>query len=472
MKVVRLNLSSLNRTLTFVLLLMTLTTTVYVLRLGITFQPLCRDDYQNVAGSAPNGTDPAHSEKYSHPKYDVIREYHSRGLGLRHKFNCRKLFEDDEHEHEKASMYKTAHEKTFTTFPDNKAPSLLKDCEAFKHIRGYRNETGSEEEQRFPLAYVVLVHRDFEHLERLLRSLYMPQHSFCIHVDAKSPESLKTAAHALAECFPNVALVSEPQTIIYAHMTRLMADIVCMRDLLELDQKWKYLINYAATEFPLRSNLETVQILKSLKGRNDIHESYKARIPERYKWEYAVVNGRMKATTVTLAPPPHNITITKGQAYNTFSREFVEWALTDPKPRDLLKWSEKTYSPDEHYWGTLNNLYHNPFLHTPGGFKGEPDKKGYITKFISWQYSNPKFKCQGQVIHSICVFSARDLPTMLFQNHIGANKFDLTFDPVAYACMEEYLENKTASTLPFNLAFYKRLYFVHMNSSHSGLTSS
>lgn len=190
MKVVRLNLSSLNRTLTFVLLLMTLTTTVYVLRLGITFQPLCRDDYQGVASSVPNGTDPhgdAHSVRYSLPKYDVIREYHSRGLRLRRKFNCRKLFEDDEPEHEKASLHRSVHEKTFPTFPDNQVPSLLKDCEAFKYIRGYRNETGTEEEQRFPIAYVVLVHRDWEHMERLLRSLYMPQHAFCIHVDAKSP---------------------------------------------------------------------------------------------------------------------------------------------------------------------------------------------------------------------------------------------------------------------------------------------
>ncbi|CAL1537064.1 unnamed protein product [Lymnaea stagnalis] len=483
MRVIRLNLSTVNRTLTFFLLLVTVGASLCFLRLCFKYEQSCNENNfvqtsfsnasflrQNLAGTIFGRVrgfgvvPPAETSdlgRFSHPRYDAVKDYQTKVVEQRRRFSCTKLFEDDRMEQDKAAVYTTLHRSTFQTFPGATVPKMVADCGAFKAIRGYRAHRGGPEEQGFPLAYIILVHSDFEHLERLLRALYMPQHSFCIHVDAKAPEHLKSATAALAECFENVALASEPQTIIYAHMSRLMADIVCMKDLLDLDSSWKYLINYAATEFPLRTNLETVKILHSLQGRNDIHESFKARVKDRYKWQYEVINGKMKATSVTLAPAPHNITITKGQAYNAYSRQFVEWALTDPKPRDLLKWSEKTYSPDEHYWGTLNNLFHNGFLNSPGGFEDDPDKKGYITKFISWQYSNPRYKCHGKVVHNICVFSSRDLPTLLNQMHLGANKFDLTSDPIAYSCMEELLENKTRADVPFNLAYYKNLHFVH-----------
>ncbi|CAG5121623.1 unnamed protein product [Candidula unifasciata] len=329
---------------------------------------------------------------------------------------------------------------------------------------------GDDVERQFPLAYVILVHKDFEHLERLLRTIYMPQHSICIHVDNKVPDSLKQAVSSLVRCFPNVVLASKPQDIIYAHMSRLLADVVCMQDLVHKDRSWRYLINYAATEFPLRTNLETVKILQALHGLNDIHEQYERRLEQRYKTEFHVIDGRIKQTKIALPPPPFNITIVKGQAYNTFSRAFLEWVFTDEKPRALLEWCNKTYSPDEHYWASLNDLYHNAFLESPGGFKGHPDKKGYITRFISWQYTNPKWKCRGKIVHNICIFSALDLPGLLPEMHLAANKFDLTLDPLAYSCMEELLENRTRAHLPFSLQDYTRLYFVNYkppsNTSH------
>ena len=69
-------------------------------------------------------------------------------------------------------------------------------------------------------------------------------------------------------------------------------------------------------------------------------------------------------------PPPHGITIVRGSAYGTFSRDFVRFILEDERARDLLSWSRTTYSPDEHYWATLNHLKDNPFLQTPGGYPG------------------------------------------------------------------------------------------------------
>ena len=54
-----------------------------------------------------------------------------------------------------------------------------------------------------------------------------------------------------------------------------------------------------------------------------------------------------------------------------FSRKFVEYVVFDPRSQDFLKWSENTYTPDEHFWASLNALKFNPHLNTPGGNLGD-----------------------------------------------------------------------------------------------------
>ncbi|XP_005113206.2 beta-1,3-galactosyl-O-glycosyl-glycoprotein beta-1,6-N-acetylglucosaminyltransferase [Aplysia californica] len=391
---------------------------------------------------------------------EILDEYSKKGAVLRKKFNCSKLFAHNDSEMEKVRQHHARYNGTYTTITSENAVRMLEDCNTFKKARGYGSDLNSDEEQDFPIAFIVLVHRDFEHLERLLRLVYRPQNIFCIHVDAKVDESLKRAVASLAECFPNVILASKPQKIVYAHISRLNADMICMKDLLAHGAPWKYLFNMAATELPLRTNLEMVKILKTFHGLNDIRENYRHRMEKRFIWDFKVENGAIKRADTKHPPPPHNLTITKGMAYNSFSREFVEWALTDQRSKDLLAWSEATYSPDEHYWATLNNLFHNGFLQTPGGFYGHPESKGYVSRYISWQYEDSLKKCQGRIIRHICIFSAFDLHVLITMKQMAANKFDLTFDPIAYGCMEEQIQRKTSTGKSLSLNTYENLFFV------------
>jgi len=50
-------------------------------------------------------------------------------------------------------------------------------------------------------------------VERLLRSIYMPQNVYCIHVDAKSPSHVHQAAAAIANCFDNVFIASRLESV-------------------------------------------------------------------------------------------------------------------------------------------------------------------------------------------------------------------------------------------------------------------
>ena len=49
----------------------------------------------------------------------------------------------------------------------------------------------------------------------------------------------------------------------------LEPELVCMRELLRFT-KWRYFINLTGQEFPLKTNLELVRIMKALNGSNDM----------------------------------------------------------------------------------------------------------------------------------------------------------------------------------------------------------
>lgn len=367
-------------------------------------------------------------------------------------FNCEKLFNGDNAEIERANAYFNTIRslQQFHSRDDENIRSLALNCKEYKKSRGYFDTPLSTEEEIFPIAYNILFYKNPEQFERLLRAIYRPQNQYCIHVDKKTPRDTFESVELLTDCFDNVFIASKLEVVIYASYTRLTADINCMRDHVERGYVWNYLLNMAASEFPIMTNLQIVKILKEFDGANDIHEVFTTLDQERFKKKHFTYidmrsnKGHIIHTKQTKEDPPHGLTITKGNAYNVFSRAFIEFVLEDGVARDLLGWSADTFTPDEHYWATLNNVYSNPFLKTPGGFKGHPDQKPFYGRYIGWNSPNHTTRCKARhFVHNICVFSFRDLPMLKQRHKLIANKFDIEYDPLVYMCMEEWIQNKT-----------------------------
>ncbi|KAG7242394.1 hypothetical protein INR49_023482 [Caranx melampygus] len=59
----------------------------------------------------------------------------------------------------------------------------------------------TREEEDYPLAFIIVVHKELELFVRLLRAIYMPQNVYCIHVDAKAPLEYQRAVQKLVSCF-------------------------------------------------------------------------------------------------------------------------------------------------------------------------------------------------------------------------------------------------------------------------------
>ena len=249
-------------------------------------------------------------------------------------------------------------------------------CVKFKLSRGYHLKALDPEEENFPIAFNIIMHMDIDQVEMLLRSIYRPQNSYCIHIDAKCDPDVVESVRAIASCFDNVFLASQLERVVYAGYSRLQADINCMKDQLKSPVKWKYLLNVAGQEMPAKSNLEMVKILKIYNGANDVEGIYGARIHRwRFEDEYVEIDTEtnhagLNKTGKKNLKPPYGIDIVRGSAYGVFSRNFTDYIINNEKSQALLEWSKKTYSPDEHYWATLHHTKINPHLHTPGGYSG------------------------------------------------------------------------------------------------------
>lgn len=182
--------------------------------------------------------------------------------------NCELIFAGDKRETNRIRDLSDAVTNPYR-IEDGYYKKRCENCTAFKLERGYLSAPVSEEEKNFPIAFSIIMYRSVEQFERLLRAVYRPHNYYCIHVDVKSSSTVRTAVRAIANCFQNVFLLSEAFDVKWGRISVLQPDLACMKRLLEYPS-WKYFINLAGEDFPLKTNSEIVQILRAYSGGNDV----------------------------------------------------------------------------------------------------------------------------------------------------------------------------------------------------------
>ncbi|TSL97357.1 Beta-1,3-galactosyl-O-glycosyl-glycoprotein beta-1,6-N-acetylglucosaminyltransferase [Bagarius yarrelli] len=362
--------------------------------------------------------------------------------------DCNKILQGDPDEIKHAKILTiTKSFRQMTRVTDNQYIKQTENCEHFLRTRKYITFPLSKEEEVFPVAYSIVVHHKVQNFERLLRSIYSPQNLYCIHVDKKAPQSTKTAIGSIISCIKNVFLAGQVEEVVYGSWSRVQADINCMKDLYQVNSKWKYFINLCGQDFPIKTNLEIVRALKSLAGTNSL-ETQITPAHKVYRWKksHQVINGRIQTTNQDKSPPPFGMKIFSGGAYIVVSRDFVRYVLEDPEAQVLMSWLNDTYSPDEFIWATMQRI---PGV--PGFLRAHPkfdvSDVYSISRLIKWAAHEGAFNkvypaCQGIHIRDVCVYGVGDLQWIIKQHHLFANKFDTDFDPIAIRCLERYLRHK------------------------------
>ena len=181
--------------------------------------------------------------------------------------NCKRIIDGDKTEIRKAYDLGTRkHQETIV----DRFIRMTQNCSQFILMGGYIISELTQEEADFSIAYSILMYKDVEQVERLLRMIYRPQNIYCIHVDRKSNSSTYHAMKAIVSCFDNVFMSPNRVRMVWGYFEILRADLFCMEELLKRSKTWKYFINLTGQEFPLRTNYELVKILKAYNGANDI----------------------------------------------------------------------------------------------------------------------------------------------------------------------------------------------------------
>lgn len=359
---------------------------------------------------------------------------------------------------EAAERYMKTHPRQMGLQADRDLRRIAQDCVRFRSEMGYGELPVAKEELDFPVAFSILVHKHAAQLERLLRAVHRPHNYYCIHVDANSSDDVFQAVRAVSRCFTNVFLPSERVAVTYAHFTRLQADLSCMRELVVRGKGWRYLINLTGQMYPLKTNLEIVKILKTLRGFNDIGclpIGDSQMLLNRYRYKWTIVNDRLAKTRETNAIPPFNITVAKGLAYGAFTREFLEHVLNDGKVQAFLNWTRDTFSPDEFFWATVGNQAINPQLQSPGALQLLPGKGPFLSTLVQWVHSSRK--CGGKYVRGICIFGVSDLQNIVWNKELFVNKFYADYQYLALDCIEQWIWNRTRHPLPIDLRHYSNL---------------
>lgn len=318
-------------------------------------------------------------------------------------------------------------------------------CDTFIHDQGYEMSATSGEERNFPLAFSIRMHDSVAQAERLLRAIYRPHNVYCIHIDRASAAIVQTAMRSIVSCFPNVFISSLYEDFVYRSFSPVKADLQCMRQLLSTGVSWQYYLNLAGTEYPLRTNLELVRVLKRMNGTNDIEmEEFPDYLRFRITYHHFIFWCELYRNLFSWKDPFQysNVTMYKGSSYNMFSREFVLWLLGNRIANELIDWSRDTHSPDETVWATLNGM-----AGAPGGYVvNSTSNHTYLSRAVLWRDVNNT--CQGVLIHNICIFGYRDLKWLTGRQEMFANKFKVAYDPVVYECLEQSLWQRVRTPDP------------------------
>ena len=303
----------------------------------------------------------------------------------------------------------------------------------------------SELEKSFPLAFSFVVHDSPQQVLRLLRVLYRPHNTYCIHYDAKSSHA--EFFEGIAACFENVVVPAVSVDVTWGHFSVLGAQMQCMTTLYmhrfhwPPQLHWKYLLNLCGKELPLVTNKEIVARLFKLNGTSSLIPRKVSLSEDIDRIKFLVKLNRQGVVfqdkSMHLNAPPFNLTqYYKSQGYVALSHQFVEYLLTNRRSMEIHSFFKKCKNPEEHFYATMFML---PGV--PGGYREALRGKYFVMESVDWSNAANNRTCSGSKRNHICITTARDLQRVLEYSsaHLFHNKYVMNYDHVVMMCMEEVL---------------------------------
>ena len=89
-------------------------------------------------------------------------------------------------------------------------------------------------------------------------------------------------------------------------------------------------------------------------------------------------------------------------------------------------------------------------------YSGYPSDKQWLAVYANWG----EIPCHGKIVRGVCVFGVGDLPALVRRRELFANKFYVTYEPLALDCLETWLRHKEICLPNFDYDYYSKLTFI------------
>uniref|UniRef100_A0A0N4ZJQ7 Metalloendopeptidase n=1 Tax=Parastrongyloides trichosuri TaxID=131310 RepID=A0A0N4ZJQ7_PARTI len=291
--------------------------------------------------------------------------------------------------------------------------SLSMDCESI-YKRGFDlNQTLTDIEKKYSIAYAWNVYKNYEIIEMKLRMQYSPNNHYCYVVDSKSPSLLKEMLE-LEKCLPNVYVSKKSFDMKSNGEQGPVAHYECMK--LLLPKKWDYLFILLNDAIPLLTNNEQLEILEAMSFPlvmrvTDATHYIPSRVNTSASWLYKdldiFLEGDLRKNFQFLSNI--NMTFHCGLVDSGIPRQSIEYIVNKLNITKYLKQlNTNMYASDELVWPTL---FGEKILKVPDGVSRKcaptyfPHEE-YFAKQLFWGGG-----CGTNIVHhSICTWGLETLP--------------------------------------------------------------
>uniref|UniRef100_A0A0N4ZF25 Uncharacterized protein n=1 Tax=Parastrongyloides trichosuri TaxID=131310 RepID=A0A0N4ZF25_PARTI len=325
--------------------------------------------------------------------------------------------------------------------------SLDVSCKAIKERHFFPSEQFlTEEEKSYPLAYSTLVYKNYYQIELQLSLTYSIYNHYCFVIDSKSHNTFHKQINSLGSCFPNIYVMKKEFIFDSNGQNYAKGHLECLNFL--STKKWNYIFLLQNHDFPLKTNLQLVKILKLYNGASDFQmvPGYLSRIDSYNDWSFTNLNIFQKYNkNFNDGGYPYWLSFVKGFSEVTLSREDVDYMFRELNLTILL--NELDYHKhgiDEMFWSTILS---DRNINFPGGMVNFCTEMGirveYITRKSLWR---TKRLCKsGLIRHEICIHGMEDFYKLVHYPHLFINKLMVEYDAGAVKCWSEVLWNKRFS---------------------------
>jgi len=290
------------------------------------------------------------------------------------------------------------------------------------------------------LAYIILAYKLPRQVVRLVRTLADDGVMFFVHVDRKAPERVYDEIAAGLRDIPRVEWLTRRRC--YWSGFGIVAAMLEAIERIARRGGFDYVMPLTWDSYPLRSNREIMEYLRSLEGRSCLeYEPFPAaglagggleRI-ERWHWPCRVFGRQLSFPNRYLNLPikrrfPADLQPFSGSGGWCLSAECVEYvaACVAANPRSV-RFFERVYAPDE-------SLFQTIVLNSPFADRLVNDD----VRYIDWSGTPPPPK----------ILTTADFDSLMSSADLFARKFDITKDAQILDLIDEAIARREASGDP------------------------